>query len=748
MNKWFKFLRTLWRVFARLILLLLLFVAMGALGATYYVHMQTRTLPEVNTQYLSTHEPSEIVDADGNVIWQSPQNHTLTMDFDEIPELYMDTLLAVEDKDFWTTPGYSITGIANAVYTTVASRFDPTIVPRGGSTLEQQLIKNTYFDGGVGVETTTRKIQEIYLARQLNANFDKEDILTFYVNHLSYAEGATGTAGVMQVYFGKQPSDYEERTIENIAEMAYMVGLKQNPTRYNAYTESENAEERKNHVLYIMHQDGLIDESEYQEALNYVISDHIQERHTVTRRIQESNLEYKHYTDEVIKELHSLGYDLDNVTMTVHTFLDQEEHDQIAQTVRQDHYYPDGSEREQQVAVSVVDSEGIVRALIGSRHEGDELNRATQRTRSSGSALKQFTVYAPLLDYLGHTYSTASQFSSEPYTYPGTNRVMNNWGNYTYGNTDIQRALRLSMNTPVARIADEVLGSSRMKTFLHGLGLDNQEHYSALDAIGLYVSTLDSAAALNALNNEGIYTKPRFVDSIVFTDGSVREIEPEQHRAMNASTAWVINQILRGVVTDEYTGRDGIIEDYEGYAAKTGTVGVDSNSPSPNVYGNGGSDSWFNTYTNGGYSISIWYGYDIPNESPLVAEDYPGIKHMGRDLQLQLNGDRDVPNWERPSNVETVSGSGLNTHYRVTDSGDLGAEHVVNVPELHESINAYQILDSADAEEIADTNWADELSEHERNVYDYMSEHPEWQQSLDVINRDFYRLLPEEEENE
>lgn len=743
-----KLIRTLWRVVARLFLLLLLAVAMGSLGVAYYVHMQTRTLPEVNTQYLTTHEPSEIVDADGTVIWTSPQNHTVTMDFEDIPELYIDSLLAIEDKEFWTTPGYSMTGIANAVYTTIASQFDESITPRGGSTLEQQLIKNTYFDGGRNIKTTTRKIQEIYLSRQLNANFSKEDILTFYVNHLSYAEGATGTAGVMKVYFDKEPNDYAERTIENIAETAYMVGLNQNPTRYNAYTEPENADVRKNDVLYVMWQSDLITEAEYEEGLDYIISDHIQERHTLSRRIHASNLKYKHYTDEVLKEVRGLGYDLDTITMTVNTFLDQDEHDRIVETVRKDNYYPDGSVREQQVAVSVVDSNGIVRALVGSRHEDDELNRATQRTRSSGSALKQFTVYAPLFEYLGHQYSTASRISSEPYQYPGTNLIMNNWGGLTYGNADLQTALRRSMNTPVARIADGILGPSRMKTFLHSVGLDHQESYSALDAIGLYVSTLDSAVALNALNNNGIYTAPRFVKSIAFTDGSVREIEPQQHRAMNASTAWIINQMLRGVVTAGYTGQDARIDPYQGYAAKTGTVGLANNSNSPNVYGGGGSDSWFNTYTNGGYSISIWYGYDIPNESPRVAEHYPGIKHMGRDLQLQLNGDRTVPNWARPSNVATIRGSGLNAHYRVTDSQDLGQTEVIDVPDMNDSLKAYRILDTAEAEISADKDWLNNRSEHEQNVYRYIQEQPEWKDQLDIINRDFYKLLLEGESDE
>lgn len=158
--------------------------------------------------------------------------------------------------------------------------------------------------------------------------------------------------------------------------------------------------------------------------------------------------------------------------------------------------------------------------MVGSRYDNNEVNRATQRTRSSGSSTKPFTAYGPLLQYMGNDYNTASSFSSSPYLYPGTSIYMNNWGNYSYGNVSIQRALRLSLNTVVARIDDEILGSNRMKTFLNELSLDTKDTYSSIDGIGLYISTLDAAAAWNTLNNGGIYTEPRFINYIEFSDGS------------------------------------------------------------------------------------------------------------------------------------------------------------------------------------------------------------------------------------
>lgn len=104
---------------------------------------------------------------------------------------------------------------------------------------------------------------------------------------------------------------------------------------------------------------------------------------------------------------------------------------------------------------------------------------------------------------------------------------------------------------------------------------------------------------------------------------------------------------------------------------KTGSVNFDPAVNPPAPYGEGSSDIWYCSYTNGGYAISVWTGYDVPNESPQVPDYYKGQQQISRDLQKLLNGNREVPDWEMPKGVERISGSGLSAHYRVTDSKDL-----------------------------------------------------------------------------
>lgn len=658
-----------WRKRILIFLLVNFMVAILALLAgMLYIRQRLNSLPAVDAQYLETYEPSRILDRNGDVIWQPADQRTVRLTYEQIPEFYETAIVAIEDEDFWENPGVSVKGIGNMVYSVLRSKVDGEYTARGGSTIDQQLIKNKFFDGGKGHEVTTRKIQELFLAMQLNENFTKEEILTFYVNDLEYAEGSTGLGAIMRTYFNKGPEDYVERNVENIAELSYLAGLSQAPSTYNLYTHPEAAKERKDTVLGILLDGGHITQKEHDRAAEFDLTANLQPRGWEADAQVAKNLKYKHYTDGVIDEVEAMGYDLSQVSLTIKTFLDPAVYDSVTALVQDPKYYLDD---EQQVGAAVIDTNGIVVAVVGSSHAGDEYNRAIDLARSSGSSMKPFTAYGPLLQYFGDTYDTSSTFDTSNYTYPGTNSVMHNYGGGVYGYQTMQKSLRYSYNTPVARIDDEILGSVRIKTFLHGLGLDVQDTYSAVDGIGLHISPLQSAAAYNALNNLGTYTRPRFVESITFSDGSVKEVEPVTTQAMNPSVAYTLNQILRGVPGGDGTASGAAISAYTGYAGKTGSVNFDPAVNPPAPYGEGSSDIWYCSYTNGGYAISVWTGYDVPNESPQVPDYYKGQQQISRDLQKLLNGNREVPDWEMPNGVERISGSGLSAHYRVTDSKDL-----------------------------------------------------------------------------
>ena len=721
----------------------LVVIAGLALYSMIFIQNHLKTLPEVSTQQLNTYGPTKIVDSAGNIIYQSPSKRYTEIKYDQIPELYKDGLIATEDKTFWKNKGISLKSQVIMIAGTIYSKINKSYQPRGGSTITQQLIKNKFFNGGQGIDTVTRKIQEIYLSGQFIDKFSKKDILTKYVNSLEYSEGATGLATIMQTYFGKTPEQYKERTAANIAEQAYLIGLGQAPSGYNLYEHPKEANTRKNTVLGVLLEDKLISQKEYEEAKAYDLTTGLQERYRESEAQRQQNLKYKVYTDEVLKEVQNLGYNDEDVSLTIKTFLNQETFDNITNMVRNPKYYQDGEGGQQQIGVTVMNHDGIVVGMVGSRYDGDELNRATQQTRSSGSSLKPFTAYGPLFQYFGNKYNSGSIFSTAPYLYPGTNTYMNNYGNYTYGNQSATYSLRMSLNTPVARIDDEILGSARMKKFLNNVGLDVKATYSSVDGIGLDISSLQAAAAYNAINNGGVYTKPRFIDKIQFTDGSEKVIDAQSKQAMNTSTAYVLTQMLRGVVTAPYTAKDAAIPEYAGYAGKTGSVAFDVTSNAYPMYGIGGSDAWYDSITNGGYSISIWTGYDTPNSSPMVADDFKGQQYLGRDLQRMLNGNKQIPDWTKPENVTALGGSGINATYAITDAKDIDSSlnSGVIVPNIGDTYKLFGDLTDAKSTSDVNPNWSDKLKGKSKSLYDLFKNNNSILDDTRVIDSSLYNIM-------
>ena len=701
-------------------------------GAVGFVSIKLQTLPHIDAQYLKVPTVSQITDKDGTIIWKPTNKRVETMTFEEIPDIYKKGLVAVEDRTFWTSNGFSWKGVLNMIVSTVRSKIDKNYEARGGSTLEQQLIKNVYFNGGQGIDTVTRKIQELFLARQITENFSKEELFTYYVNRLEYAEGDTGLKAIMKTYFNKTPAQYTERTPENISELAYLVGLGQAPSGYNLYEHPKAATERRDIVLGVMLKDDIITQTEYDEAIKMDLTANLQERYWEQETQRAQNQKYKVYTDLVLREVSQLGYDMEKVSLNIKSHLDSELFDEITNRVRQDKYYQDS---DQQVAVAVIDKNGIVKGLVGSRHGGDEYNRAMQQTRSSGSSTKPFTAYAPLFEYFGSKYNSGSMISSANYQYPGTNSIMYNFARATYGNVSLQQALRLSLNTPVGRIDDEILGSSRMKQFLNNVGLDVKDTYSSVDGIGLNISTVQAAAAYNTLNNGGTYIEPRFVDTITFPDGTTKTVEPVRKHGMNASTAYVITQMLRGVVQPGSTGQDAHIRGYDGYAGKTGSVAFadDVNPPAP--YGVGASDNWFNSVTNEGYSVAIWTGYDEPNTSPQLSDNYKGYLALGRDLQYYLTSGKSPADWTKPNTVQHIGGSGLNATYAVTDSEDIGStETTVAKPQLEPVKNVRPAT-------IVDKDWQSNIPDEWKPIYQLWKSAPEIAENNTILKKQEYDIL-------
>ncbi|MBE5937769.1 MAG: hypothetical protein E7265_07035 [Lachnospiraceae bacterium] len=189
---------------------------------------------------------------------------------DEIPKCVQDAFVAIEDERFWTHNGIDVRGIFRAAAIALQNRD----LSQGASTITQQLIKNTVFDGGAetsNLEKIQRKIQEQYLAIQLEDRIDKDMILEYYLNTINLGQNTLGVQAASLRYFGKNVSDL------NVSEAAVIAGITQNPSTYNPIAHPDNNREKRAIVLDYMKTQEYIDESEYAAALEDNVYERIAE---------------------------------------------------------------------------------------------------------------------------------------------------------------------------------------------------------------------------------------------------------------------------------------------------------------------------------------------------------------------------------------------------------------------------------------------------------------------------------------
>ncbi|MBP3568074.1 MAG: transglycosylase domain-containing protein [Lachnospiraceae bacterium] len=234
---------------------------------------------------------------------------------DEIPLHVQNAFIAIEDERFWEHDGIDVRSIFRAAVEMLsAGRLES-----GASTITQQLLKNQVFSGGNednDFDKVIRKVQEQYLAIQLENTLDKETILEYYLNTINLGQGAYGIQKASQTYFGKNVSEL------TISEAAVLACLPKSPTNMNPVTNPEENIERRDTVLWMMHKLEFISDEEYQEALDdtesvYVrIASHVEETSDVSY--------YSYFTDEVINQLMTdlqtkLGYSASQASSLIYT---------------------------------------------------------------------------------------------------------------------------------------------------------------------------------------------------------------------------------------------------------------------------------------------------------------------------------------------------------------------------------------------------------------------------------------------
>lgn len=567
--------------------------ALTVLGAAafYFVfdvgHWQTLDLQKI----LNVPQTGAIYDREGRFVSrvQSSQNR-VSVPLSDVPETVRAAFLAAEDLRFYRHPGVDPVRIFGAA----AANLKAGGYAEGASTITQQLVKLSHLSSQ---KTVARKLEEMYLALQLEARCGKDEILEMYLNYIYFGRGAYGIEAAAKSYFGVSARELTP------AQGAALAATVKAPAAYAPHLQPEANRQRRQYILRTMRDNGLLSEEACRAAL---------EEEVTPIEAPEEKPRYGWYVDAVLDEAESLlslqaeallggGYH-------IYTALDTAQQDIMDTQFLSAANFPanasDGTLA--QAAMASVDiRSGAVRAIVGGRKYEVRrgLNRATQIRRQPGSSLKPLAVYAPAIESYG--YMTASVLNDTPQKFG--NYSPRNSGNLYYGNVTVRTALKNSLNVAAVSLLSKI-GVQAARDYLQKTGIPLDERDAnlslALGAMTYGVSPVQLAAAYAPFGNGGTYYAPYFIERIEDAAGNVLyRREPAGRRVLSAQTAYLMTSLLQ-TVTSSGTGAK-LSRAGTPVAGKTGTV---------NMTGGGNRDIWMAAY-NSEISTVSWMGFDNPDKN-------------------------------------------------------------------------------------------------------------------------------------
>ncbi len=549
---------------------------------------------------------------DGSRIW---------VDFADIPDVVKHATIAVEDKRFMTHTGVdfqrTIASFVNLVGQKIGlPLYDGT---PGGSTITQQVIRNLSDDREVSVP---RKIREIFRALNLEKHYSKDQILESYLNVIPFGNNTNGIQAAANLYFNK---DVGELTA---AQAASIIGITNNPTLYNPYTNYENNQDRKEDILFLMHEQKYLTDAEYEAALAEKI---VFDESSAEKRFTYDQSYFVDYVmEDVINDLvEKLGYTEAEATSAlygggyrIYTTVDQTVQGKL-ETIYEsvEEYFPAVSNVDEypQSAFVVLDPRGAIKGVVGGtgKKEGARVwNRATDTRRQPGSTIKPISSYA--LAFENDLVNWSTLIEDGPFSIsPGPGQPEWSPRNYYtgfYGYMILEEALQRSTNMIPVRLCD-MLTPKYLWTFMHDslhIGLvESDIGYSpmALGSLTYGVTPMEMAGAYQIFGNGGTYTEPYSYTRVLDANGEVvLEKNTTPTRVLSYETATVMNKLLQRVTTGPYgTGTRAKFRSDIPVAGKTGTTDDDV-------------DQWFIGVTP--YYVGVcWMGFD---EQIVMEEDESG----------------------------------------------------------------------------------------------------------------------------
>ena len=568
-------------------------------------------------------ETSEVYAANGDTISiLKGEKDVYYITFNQIPTYVTQAIISIEDKKFYQHDGVDYKAIARALIAMMRNKE----ITQGGSTITQQLARTIFL---TSEKTWQRKVEEIYIASELEKKYSKDQILEFYLNNVYFANGYYGIQAAAKGYFSKDISEL------SLSEICYLLAIPNSPTYYDPLVNPDNTITRRNLILKAMFNDGVIGSNTYEGALgeeivlnrtsntkNNYVETYIY--YCATRALMEINgfefqndfstkeatKAYEKAYDEAYnqwnKSLFTSGY---RIFTSIDLNLQQELQAAIDNNLEEfTDLNEEGIYALQGAAVCIDNKTGMTKAIVGGRSQeisGYTLNRAFQSYRQPGSSIKPLLVYTPALErgYTPDTVVVDEEIEDGPENAGGT---------YS-GEMTLRQAVAVSKNTIAWKLYEELtpqVGIGYLKTLgFSKIGKDDYGMAACLGGLTVGVSPLEMAKGYETIYNDGYMRNPTCITKITDANGEIiYETEEEEVEVYKENAARTMTDMLQSVVTDGTA--KGIDLGEMPVAGKTGTT-------------NSNRDGWFVGYTSY-FTTSVWVGYDIPKEVPgLKGSTYP-----------------------------------------------------------------------------------------------------------------------------
>lgn len=561
-------------------------------------------------------ETSIIYDANGNIMSKlKGEKDVYYIKYSDIPQVAVDAITSIEDKNFFKHKGYDLKAIIRAGFAYIKNK---GVITQGGSTITQQLARNIFLSFE---ESWQRKAREIFIAIELEKKYTKKEIMEFYLNNIYFANGYYGIQSASLGYFGKGVNSL------SLSQITFLLSIPNSPTRYNPYENIEGTLARRDRILDQMVLDGKITEAQASKAKSeeiklkapkvekssYALTFALDRAVKALMKSEGFNFRYSFNSDEERKaynenysevysscqtRLYSGGY-------RIYTSIDPEKQKLLQDTV--DNGLSVSSEKSkagiyslQGAAVTIDNSSGRVVAIVGGRSQklkGSTLNRAFQSFRQPGSTIKPLIVYTPAFE---QGYTPESMVKDEKIE----GGPVNADGVFS-GDMTILDALAKSKNTVAWKLFTEIspaIGIGKLLDMGFSAIADTDYYPSA--ALGGFtkgVNAVEMASAYAAIENGGEFREPTCI--MKMTDSSGNDIVADGFYQKGTSKYIYDENACKMMITcmeavmTKGTGVGGKLATMP-CAGKTGTT-------------NDSKDLWFVGFTKY-YTTSVWVGYDIP----------------------------------------------------------------------------------------------------------------------------------------